>query len=168
MRTAVSGFLASQSASRSELRRTCYFPAAKGSALSRNSSEWPGGHFADIYAMTDELADVAHARALLDTGQSQEAFAILDPLIREKCAPAMTLMASALSLGLGVAIDGPKAIQLYEHAAVLGDGLAAHNLGTLLLTGMPGVQVNKQAAFKWFERARQLGCTLMPVMEDNT
>jgi TPR repeat protein len=108
-----------------------------------------------------ELLEVA--RRAFHEGRYEEATTILEPLVLSECIPAMTLMASAYGMGLGKPLDVKAAVRLYERAAELGDGLAAHNLGNLLLAGAPGVAVDKKRAIECFRQAHALGCDLMPV-----
>jgi TPR repeat protein len=42
-------------------------------------------------------------------------------------------------------------------AADAGDGVAAHNLGTILLSGGPGVEADCEEAMRYMERARDSG-----------
>lgn len=50
-----------------------------------------------------------------------------------------------------------EGVEWLRSAANAGDGVAAHNLGTILLTGGPGVDPDCGEAMHYLERARESG-----------
>jgi len=88
------------------------------------------------------------------------AIALLAPLEKEGVPDAFTNLAFLYSQGLGVPADGPKAVEIYKKAIALGSGLAAHNLGTLYVTGARGLERDPQLGKSYFRKARSMGCQL--------
>jgi TPR repeat protein len=72
-------------------------------------------------------------------------------------------LATLYQCGLGVEMDGKRAVALYEQVARLNirerhlSGIAFHNLATIYITGLAGIEPNPQKAEEYGERARQLG-----------
>jgi TPR repeat protein len=52
-----------------------------------------------------------------------------------------------------------------RNAAEAGDGVAAYNLGTILLTGGPGVDADSELAMRYLARARESGLEAMVCAE---
>ena len=78
------------------------------------------------------------------------------------CAEASILEAEAsvgllYMLGLGTTRDLNRAIKYLTNAANKGSGSAAHNLGTLYMTGEPDIPLNPEESWKWFKLAADLG-----------
>jgi uncharacterized protein len=95
------------------------------------------------------------------TAFSEENFAlaleILEPLIARSVPGALGMLGVAYQLGLGVECNGPKAVEFLLKATELGDGTAAHNLGTIYVTGMPGIEANKELSKKYYRKAKEMG-----------
>lgn len=51
---------------------------------------------------------------------------------------------------------------LLTSVAESGNGFAAHNLGTIYVTGMPGIEPDKQRSIFYYRLARDLGLKLLP------
>ena len=50
-----------------------------------------------------------------------------------------------------------EGVEWLRSAAEAGDGVAAHNLGTILLSGGPGVDADCEEAMRYLARARESG-----------
>jgi len=61
-----------------------------------------------------------------------------------------------------------EGVDWLRSAAAAGDGLAAHNLATILLSGGPGVPPDGELAMQYLKRARALGfeATVAPELHD--
>ncbi|HEY9826589.1 MAG TPA: hypothetical protein V6D19_14185 [Stenomitos sp.] len=105
----------------------------------------------------DAPTEFERALAEFNAERYDEALRILLPLLDAEMPAALGLAGSIYQLGLGVHPDGPKAVRLLSRAAELGDGLAAHNLGTLYYVGLPGVDRNPTLSRSWYLKARALG-----------
>jgi uncharacterized protein len=82
---------------------------------------------------------------------------ILEPMCAEENPDALSLLGVFYQLGLGVECDGIKAISLLERAVAQGKGEAAHNLGTIYCTGLPGVQADTELARSYYQKAKAMG-----------
>lgn len=97
--------------------------------------------------------------ALLAIAEERYSYAVtlLRPLVDEGNAEATANLGFLYQVGFGVGRDVKQAVCLLTRAAELGVGLAAHNLGTLYLTGYPDIEFNPEQSQRWFQRARELG-----------
>ena len=86
-----------------------------------------------------------------------EALQILKPLVEAEVPEAIGMLGTAYQLGLGVAVDGPKAVEILSKAAALGDVVAAHNLGTIYATGMPGIPADPKLSKDFYRLAKDRG-----------
>lgn len=100
--------------------------------------------------------------AAIEAENYEAALSLLSPLVDAGIPNAIGLLGTFYQLGLGVAINGPKAVSLLTRAAEAGDALAAHNLGTSYCTGLPGVTRDPDLGRLWYTKARELGLNLMP------
>ncbi|MDP2995446.1 MAG: tetratricopeptide repeat protein [Anaerolineales bacterium] len=86
-----------------------------------------------------------------------DAARLLKPLADKGEPEAMAHLGFLYQVGFGVDRDVNKAVDLLTKAAELGIGVAAHNLGTLYLTGYPDIELDHEKSQQWFQRARELG-----------
>lgn len=86
-----------------------------------------------------------------------EAACLLAPLAQRGISEAQRNLGTLFQLGLGVTRNLKKAIELLEQAAANGDGVAAHNLGTLYLSGEPDIPLDQAKSKQWYRRAKDLG-----------
>jgi TPR repeat protein len=105
---------------------------------------------------------IEEATRLFELGRTQDALAILNFDADVGDPGALALLGYHYFVGESVEVDGPRAERLLALAAALGNGSAAHNLGTLYRIGAPGVPPNKVLATVFYQRARALGCTTAP------
>jgi len=88
---------------------------------------------------------------------------ILAPLSEQGNAKATINLALLYSCGWGVALDAPRAEEMYLRVGQLGirEGLisavAYNNLGTMHLQGQPGIERDDEKAEKYFRLADELG-----------
>ncbi len=102
-------------------------------------------------------ADLQRAIEAMGSSSYAEMHRLLEPLVRHRVPAALALSGLAYQLGLGIAADGVTAAMLLREASELGDGTAAHNLGSLYVGGCPGVEPDIEAARKWYRLAWDLG-----------
>ncbi len=85
------------------------------------------------------------------------ALSLIEPLVKNENASAIGMLGLAYQQGFGVETNGNKAIELLERAVAMGDGTAAHNLGTIYITGMPGIERNPEKAKELYRLAKEYG-----------
>lgn len=107
-------------------------------------------------------AELQAAQAAIDEGRFLSAIALLEPLCTENNAAAKSMLGVLYQLGLGVPINGPKAVSLLAAAAEAGIGIAAHNLGTIYVTGLPGVAPDPELSQYFYRLAKNLGAQFAP------
>jgi uncharacterized protein len=95
-------------------------------------------------------------------GGYERARELLVPLAERGDLDALTLLGTMYQLGLGVPYDGVRAAELLKRAAEAGNGLAAHNLGSVYYGGLPGVATSREEGLKWYREARRLGAQFAP------
>lgn len=95
-------------------------------------------------------------------GGYERARELLVPLAETGDLDALPLLGTMYQLGLGVPRDGVRAVELLTRAAEAGNGLAAHNLGSVYLGGMPEIPVDRERSLKWYREARRLGAQFAP------
>ncbi len=93
----------------------------------------------------------------LNNEEYKKALTILEPLAKEQNAQALSMLGAMYQLGTGVPFDGKKAVELLSKAVSLGDGVAAHNLGTIYIMGLPGVEKDAQLSKKYYRMAKDMG-----------
>ena len=108
------------------------------------------------------LSELEAAQTAIDAECFTEAIALLEPLCAQNHAIAKSMLGVLYQVGAGVSANGALAISLLTSAAEQGIGLAAHNLGTIYITGLPGVAPDSNLAKHYYRLARDLGCQLAP------
>ena len=93
----------------------------------------------------------------IDRGDHAEAFRLLLPLAQAGSAKAQANLGTLYQLGLGVQRDLTEAVKWLKKAVGQGEGIAAHNLGTIYMTGSPEIPVDQNESKKWYRKARELG-----------
>ena len=106
--------------------------------------------------------DFVEIVAAIEAESYDAALSLLAPLVDAGIPSAVGLLGTFYQLGLGFPPNGVKAVSLFTQAAKAGDALAAHNLGTVYCTGLPGVAPNPDLARSWYKKARGLGLQLLP------
>jgi len=105
----------------------------------------------------DHLEQLNAAQDAINTERYADALAILEPLCAIKDPTAQSMLGTLYQLGLGVPVNGAKAISLLTAAAEKGNGVAAHNLGSIYVTGLPGVERDTERSRFYYRLARDLG-----------
>lgn len=95
-------------------------------------------------------------------GEYARALELLVPLVEADDPDALTLLGTMYFLGQGVPVDPARAAELLTRAAEAGNGLAAHNLGTLYLSKRPQFPADEALSKKWYREARRLGAQFAP------
>jgi TPR repeat protein len=106
--------------------------------------------------------DIAKANQLFSSESYSEALSLIQPLVIAGDPDALMFLGMLYWGGFGVPPDGSKAAELLTRAMDAGVGLAAHNLGTLFATGMPGVTVDFERSRACYRRAKALGYRATP------
>jgi len=107
--------------------------------------------------MDETERKLEEANLAFSSEEYSRALDILKPLVESSIPGALGMLGFAYQLGLGVTRDGQKAVELLLKAVELGDGTAAHNLGTIYVTGMPGVEANRELSKKFYRKAKEMG-----------
>ncbi len=98
-----------------------------------------------------------------DAGNYSDAYFRLTPLAEIGDAQAQCYIASMYQLGLGIPVDGIKAVEWYAKAAKqeIKEGsisaIAYNNLATIYIAGMPDILPDHKLAKKYQQKARELG-----------
>ena len=90
------------------------------------------------------------------------AYELLQPLCDNDIPEALSMLGVMYQLGDGVERDGLKAVTYLERAVELGQGVAAHNLGTIYTTGLPGVEADKSQSMSYYKKAKAMGAQFAP------
>ena len=106
--------------------------------------------------------DIAKANDLLVSHSYSEALRLVQPLASVGLPDALALLGTMYQVGLGVAPDAVKAVELLSRAVEVGVGVAAHNLGTIYAAGMPGVAADHERSRAYYRQAKALGCQTAP------
>ena len=97
------------------------------------------------------------ANDAISGGQYEKALGLLMPLAEASVPGALSLLGVMYQCGLGVERNGPKAVKLLTRAVELGDGVAAHNLGTIYCMGMSGVPQDHKVGMQFYRKAKAMG-----------
>jgi len=114
------------------------------------------------HEMSTHESQLLLASEAISNEQYERALVILAPLVKEEVAGALGLLGAMHQLGMGVPVDGPKTVELLTRAADLGDGVSAHNLGTVYGGGLPGVERDPILSRRYYRRAKELGAQFAP------
>ena len=107
--------------------------------------------------MDDSIEKLEEASLAFSAEKFSQALEILNPLVERSVPGALGMLGVAYQLGLGVELNGKRAIELLKSAMELGDGTAAHNLGTIYAMGMPGIEINHEISKKFYRKAKEMG-----------
>ena len=106
----------------------------------------------------EEACDILkEAQEAYDAGNYGLAAELLGPLCEKDIPEALSLLGVMYQLGDGVERDGEKAVQLLMRAVELGQGVAAHNLGTIYSGGMPGIKADNEKSKFYYRKAKSMG-----------
>jgi len=79
------------------------------------------------------------------------------PFVEQEDPNAISYLGLCYHLGFGVERNGAKALELYKKAIDLGSGGAAHNLGTLYVTDIPGISKDEKLSKYYYRKAKEMG-----------
>lgn len=96
--------------------------------------------------------------------QKQHHIAIpkLMPLVEDEVPRALGILGYMYQTGDGLKLDVLKSISILEKALALGDASAAHNLGTIYISGYPEVPVDKEKSMTYYRMAKDMGAQFEP------
>jgi TPR repeat protein len=109
---------------------------------------------------TPELLDAIENMDKRNYGAAYEALVLLAQTGNRK---AQLNLANLYHFGWGVNMDGKKAVELYEQVAQQNireehlSGLAYHSLAMIYVSGLPGIEPDRERAAEFSARARELG-----------
>jgi TPR repeat protein len=99
----------------------------------------------------------AAAMAAIDARDYGKALRLLRPLAEGGHAGAQNSLGTLYQLGLGVDRNLGDALRWFMLSVGQGEGKAAHNIGTIYLTGSPEIPIDQAESKRWFRKARELG-----------
>ncbi len=86
----------------------------------------------------------------------------LNPLIEKEVPRALGILGYMYQTGDGVELDILKSISILEKALSLGDASAAHNLGTIYISGYPAVPIDEAKSKSYYRLAKSMGAQFEP------
>jgi TPR repeat protein len=107
-------------------------------------------------------SQLAAAQSAFESGDDKKAISILEPLCDSGVVEAMAMLGAIYQTRAEKTHEGERAVVLLSRAAEQGSGLAAHNLATAFVTGLPGVPANLEESRKYLKLAKALGVKLLP------
>ncbi len=99
---------------------------------------------------------------LLSSEDYEKALEILLPLVKIEVPCAIGMYGVMFQTGTGVKRDLLKAVELLTKAFELGDGTAAHNLGTIFVMGEGDIKRDLKKSKMYYRKAKELGAQYVP------
>lgn len=93
----------------------------------------------------------------LNSAQFLRAFELSAPFAHRGNPEAQTIQGLLYQMGLGVAVNGERAVKWYLLASDQNHPVACNNLGTIYTTALPGVPIDKRKAHHFFDKAHEYG-----------
>ncbi|MDH5178046.1 MAG: hypothetical protein OEZ39_16200 [Gammaproteobacteria bacterium] len=112
--------------------------------------------------MKNSESQVIEANNALTKKEYEKALKLLEPLVKNEIPGALGLLGVMYQLGEGVPLNGEKAVELLTRAVELGDGTAAHNLGTIYSGGLPDIEKNYEKSKMYYRKAKEMGAQFAP------
>jgi len=112
--------------------------------------------------MSDYEQELTEANELLSSEEYEKTLSILLPMVKINVPGAIGLYGVMFQLGLGVKRDLTKAVELLSKAYELGDGTAAHNLGTIFGMGEDEIIKDLDKSKMYYRKAKELGAQYAP------
>ena len=112
--------------------------------------------------MTVSFSEIAEASEAYSKEKYEEALAILQPLVDIQVSEALSLLGIMYQIGDGLPRNLQKAVTLLTQACELGDGTAAHNLGTIYAMGEEDIEKDFDKSRMYYRKARELGAQHAP------
>ena len=104
------------------------------------------------------------ANEAFEAGELDRVRELLIPVAISGDAEAQSALGTFLTLS-GDPTPFEEGVLWLRNAAEAGDGVAAYNLGTILLSGGPGVDADSELAMRYLARARESGLEAMVCAE---
>lgn len=101
--------------------------------------------------------ELMEASDAISNEEYEKALLLLEPLVKKSVPSTIGLLGVMYQLGIGVELNGIKAVELLKQAVELGDGVAAHNLGTIYAMGMPDIPQDHQLSIQFYRKAKDMG-----------
>jgi TPR repeat protein len=102
------------------------------------------------------------ANDALSKEEYEKALSILHPLVDEEVPGAIGMLGVMYQLGSGVPRNLTKAVELLTKAYELGDGTAAHNLGTIYAMGEEEIKKDHEKSKMYYRKAKEMGAQYAP------
>jgi TPR repeat protein len=90
-------------------------------------------------------------------GSYIESIELLNPLAEQGNAEAQCILGNIYHMGLGVNVDGSRAVQWYQQSAQQGYAIASNNLAGIYFMGECGVAEDYEEALKWSKLSQKQG-----------
>ena len=98
----------------------------------------------------------------LSKNDYDKAKSILEPLVVAEVPAALGMLGVMYQLGAGVDRNLTKAVELLTKAYELGDGTAAHNLGTIYAMGEEEIEKDFEKSKMYYRKAKEMGAQYAP------
>jgi len=112
--------------------------------------------------MKNYKQQLIEASAALSKQEYEKALSILQPLADVDVPGALGMLGVMYQLGTGVSRNLTKAVEHLTKAYELGDGTAAHNLGTIYAMGEEEIEKDYEKSKMYYRKAKQLGAQFAP------
>ena len=112
--------------------------------------------------MNDYEQQLIDANEAHSNEEYEKALKILFPLVDKEIPGALGLLGVMYQLGTAVPRDLNKAVELLIKAYELGDGTAAHNLGTIYAMGEDDIEQDYEKSKMFYRKAKEMGAQYAP------
>ena len=115
-----------------------------------------------IELMSNIKEQLIEANDALSKEEYEKALSILHPLVDKEVPGAIGMLGVMYQLGSGVPRNLTKAVELLTKAYELGDGTAAHNLGTIYAMGEEEIEKDHEKSKMYYRKAKEMGAQYAP------
>jgi len=112
--------------------------------------------------MSDYEKELVEANEAHSKEEYEKALSILKPLVEIEVPGALSLLGVIYQIGVGAPRNLQKAVTLLTRACELGDGTAAHNLGTIYAMGEEDIEKDFDKSKMYYRKAKELGAQYAP------
>jgi len=112
--------------------------------------------------MTNYEPQLIEANELISKKEYKKALTILLPLVKIEVPAAVGMYGFMFQVGFGVKRNLTEAVELLTKAYELGDGTAAHNLGTIFAMGEDEIIKDLDKSKMYYKKAKELGAQYAP------
>jgi len=110
----------------------------------------------------DHEQELGAANRACSNGEYEKALSILRPMVESEVPGALGLLGLMYQIGSGVPQNLTKAVQFLTAAYMLGDGTAAHNLGTIYAMGEKEIEKDLGKSKMFYQKAKEMGAQFAP------